>query len=1226
VVAVSLVSHRSKSPNDDMEAHVALASNALGLKAGGGANTERLVKYQAVTELLLGLDEARARDGLTGGEKATIRKIRAYEEPTNAGIPTVGVTVEVGLPAIGVSLAFKGATPLGTSAGSGEAIHLVDGTLEYAEWKEVVDRFPAFFREVEPGVHAFHPSLDEARVRAEADEALTGLFQRSRRYGGKGCLAAVDNVRQIIAPSLEGRDVAALTLLEVDRALLQLELRTARRRGKLADGAPEEERIRVMQRKQNLGMNAMLSVSLAVGRAIARVHGKELYEVLREEMLAVIDRLAGQYGVAVQGSRFSDYVVALRQVAELVEREGRPLHAVLRAVTGLYREPAGEVPAAAPAEADAGPAPRPAEPARPGSERPVAEDVEVVLADLDRALHAALVPRAEPDIPRAVRAYLEAKGQLARLDRPFGLVNNRLFRSDGLLIAPYLIDGGVDLHLIRDGAPAVRAGHRPPPGSILTDGVMLGLAGTAGAPVDLEGPLYLFDPERTPAFEIARIRDAAALLERVNGTTNRNEAVFLLRCLTARLCNLSARDFLGAKNLQPEIRELTSQLNRFLNSPLRRRLLLLARLIVRNLSTLVGKPNLIDRLWTDTIDLAERHIPGSDIVNELRRTSHHALGKRTLLIAEAYHAYLASGATEGLGRLGLGAPAAADVTARSRPELAHLLQRVVDDLQRLLGTAEIITRIGEWKDAYAEALMRCDFGSSIEAELERILGEGVRQRNRWVYYHHLRILAGKADGFTHPPGLGADLRGRIEAALARRPDADGFDAAGTARDLTEGVDAFVGRLRREYQEPLFAALEGVVAAFRAERFFEAFRLAHALRGALVEMIDRGGFEEQRYYLSQLEGLLEEMGYLALGHVASRYQEEHVDVPECLSIICLSAINLGYDGLEARDLIDLVAILDDPTRTDAELLDVLHGIERVHHRIRQRVTVPYEKLADRLALPPADLRLVLANMQRYLHDLNSMAQFTDLAATVLRDRAARGTPSRPPAAGPAAKPEDHPVLHLSHRQEIARWVSGEGRAASLRDRYGAKGSGLLYISYLNLPTRDGFVLPTGYARTGIHRREPARLRGEIARHLEILERDIVARDGVLRRFGTRDAPLLLAVRGGSALSMPGILSTVVFVGMNDGIAATLAGDGPWRAYDSYRRFLASYAAAAWGVDLEPYGRSRRPSSGTGSATSRSSPGKPCGRSRSSRSRFFATSASARSWTRCWRTPSRSWPER
>ena len=52
-------------------------------------------------------------------------------------------------------------------------------------------------------------------------------------------------------------------------------------------------------------------------------------------------------------------------------------------------------------------------------------------------------------------------------------------------------------------------------------------------------------------------------------------------------------------------------------------------------------------------------------------------------------------------------------------------------------------------------------------------------------------------------------------------------------------------------------------------------------------------------------------------------------------------------------------------------------------------------------------------------------------------------------------------------------------------------------------------------------------------------------------------------------MPGILSTALFVGMNDEIAASMARRGPWRAYDSYRRFLASFALAVWGVDLETF---------------------------------------------------------
>jgi len=97
-----VVSHRSKSPNDDMEAQIALAVNALGLKAGGGANTERLVKYQAVTELMLKVAESGGEHALRSGEKAVVRKVRAYEEPTNAGIPTVGVTLELSLPTTGV--------------------------------------------------------------------------------------------------------------------------------------------------------------------------------------------------------------------------------------------------------------------------------------------------------------------------------------------------------------------------------------------------------------------------------------------------------------------------------------------------------------------------------------------------------------------------------------------------------------------------------------------------------------------------------------------------------------------------------------------------------------------------------------------------------------------------------------------------------------------------------------------------------------------------------------------------------------------------------------------------------------------------------------------------------------------------------------------------------------------------------------------------------------------
>ena len=69
-----------------------------------------------------------------------------------------------------------------------------------------------------------------------------------------------------------------------------------------------------MQRKQNLGMNAILSISLAMARGVAHVRGQELYEFLREEMLVIIEHLAGAHGVAIEGSRYDDYLAALREV------------------------------------------------------------------------------------------------------------------------------------------------------------------------------------------------------------------------------------------------------------------------------------------------------------------------------------------------------------------------------------------------------------------------------------------------------------------------------------------------------------------------------------------------------------------------------------------------------------------------------------------------------------------------------------------------------------------------------------------------------------------------------------------------------------------------------------------------------------------------------------------------------------------------------------------------
>ncbi len=288
-----VVSHRSKSPNDDMEAQIALAANALGLKTGGGANTERLFKYGAVTKIMKDMEKVIKRDFEMKDasqfkdfiDDLVITDIIAYEEPTNAGIPTVGVEVYVGLEnnrEYRKVLKFTGSTPLGTSAGVGEAIHLIDSTIEKSA---VVEKFGELFVEQPDGTFRFAKEVTEKVIKKKNDEDLLNLWTRAQRYDGKGCQNAVTNVLQIIAPEFVGTKVSEITsVVDLDRKLLKLERETARKRGKLSKQSDEGEIIDIMQRKGNLGMNAVLSVSLAIARMIAHIQGKDLWQLLREEM------------------------------------------------------------------------------------------------------------------------------------------------------------------------------------------------------------------------------------------------------------------------------------------------------------------------------------------------------------------------------------------------------------------------------------------------------------------------------------------------------------------------------------------------------------------------------------------------------------------------------------------------------------------------------------------------------------------------------------------------------------------------------------------------------------------------------------------------------------------------------------------------------------------------------------------------------------------------------
>src|SRR6188768_191882 len=154
----------------------------------------------------------------------------------------------------------------------------------------------------------------------------------------------------------------------------------------------------------------------------------------------------------------------------------------------------------------------------------------------------------------------------------------------------------------------------------------------------------------------------------------------------------------------------------------------------------------------------------------------------------------------------------------------------------------------------------------------------------------------------------------------------------------------------------------------------------------------------------------------------------------------------------------------------------------------------------------------------------------------------------------------------------KWVYsfGDGRAegkASLRNLLGGKGAGLAEMANLGLPVPPGFTITTDlctYYYTH-DKQYPKDLRGQVEKALVQVGR-ITG-----KTFGDKSNPLLVSVRSGARASMPGMMDTVLNLGLNDETVEALAkksGDRRF-AYDSYRRFITMYSDVVLGVGHEHF---------------------------------------------------------
>ena len=152
--------------------------------------------------------------------------------------------------------------------------------------------------------------------------------------------------------------------------------------------------------------------------------------------------------------------------------------------------------------------------------------------------------------------------------------------------------------------------------------------------------------------------------------------------------------------------------------------------------------------------------------------------------------------------------------------------------------------------------------------------------------------------------------------------------------------------------------------------------------------------------------------------------------------------------------------------------------------------------------------------------------------------------------------------------MTKWVYSFGNgaaegAANMRKLLGGKGANLAEMSSLGLPVPPGFTITTEVC-TWYYEHEksyPDALTAQVAEALEKVG------EATNRKFGDPERPLLVSVRSGARVSMPGMMDTVLNLGLNDQTVEAIAQEAGDRrfAYDSYRRFIQMYSDVVLGLD-------------------------------------------------------------
>ncbi len=159
--------------------------------------------------------------------------------------------------------------------------------------------------------------------------------------------------------------------------------------------------------------------------------------------------------------------------------------------------------------------------------------------------------------------------------------------------------------------------------------------------------------------------------------------------------------------------------------------------------------------------------------------------------------------------------------------------------------------------------------------------------------------------------------------------------------------------------------------------------------------------------------------------------------------------------------------------------------------------------------------------------------------------------------------------MANKQKYV-YFFGKGKAegdAKMKDVLGGKGANLAEMTNLGIPVPAGFTISTDVCAAYYENNQkyPDGLENEVLETLKKLE------TAMGKKLGDPDDPLLVSVRSGAAVSMPGMMDTILNLGINDKAVIGLAEKtgNPRFAWDAYRRFIQMYGDVVMGVEHDEF---------------------------------------------------------